>query len=59
MRKIFLAAAVAMIGVCLLAVDASPTKAAYSYVPLLDSRDVFPASGEQDAAVLTTPPFIM
>ena len=59
MRKIFLAAAVAMIGVCLLAVDASPTKAAYSYVPLLDSRDVFPAPGEQQAEILTTPAFMM
>jgi hypothetical protein len=31
----------------------------YSYVPLLASRDVFPGPGEQQAAVLTTPAFMM
>ena len=31
----------------------------YSYVPLLASRDVFPAPGEQTAEVLTTPAFTM
>jgi hypothetical protein len=33
--------------------------AAYLYFPLLANRTVFPASGEQEAAVVTTPAFMM
>jgi len=39
--------------------EAVKLTSAYSYVPLLDNRDVFPAKVEQAAEVLTTPAFMM
>jgi hypothetical protein len=41
------------------AAEAVTPAAAYLYFPLLANRNVFPAPGEQEAAVVTTPAFTM